>query len=78
MLYVAEIPVAAGDLTEEMTRMRTWLDHQRLVPSSFRLAPAGGERKLRVAFKEADEAAAFASEFNGSLRSRPAADVLIG
>ena len=74
MLYVVEIPVVDRDLTEAMNRMRTWLDRERFEPSSLRFWPAPASRSLRVSFKSAAEAAAFAAEFGGSLLAAPSTD----
>jgi hypothetical protein len=77
MLYFTEVPVADDDLTEPMTRMRTWLDHQGFEPSGFRLTRTGLQRKVRVSFRKEAEAIAFASAFNGALLTRPTADALV-
>jgi hypothetical protein len=77
MLYVAEVPATGDDLTEQMKRMRTWLDHQGYEPSSFRLGAADARKSLRVYFKLEAEAAAFASEFGGSLLSPPVTDDVV-
>jgi len=77
MLYVAEISVSEDDLDDRMNRMRAWLDHQRFQPSSFRLRRVDDRRIVRVLFKIEDEAAAFASEFGGSLLSLAGTDVVI-
>jgi hypothetical protein len=77
MPCVAEVSVSEDDLDDRMNRMRAWLDHQRFQPSSFRLQRVGDRQVLRVLFKTADEAAAFVSEFGGSLPSLAASDVAI-
>ena len=71
MLYIVEIPVTDDDLNERMNRMRAWLDHQRSEPSSFRLLRTEIQQVVRVVFKIESEAAAFASEFGGSLLCSP-------
>ena len=77
MLYVAEMPVTEADLTAQMKRMRTWLDHQGYEPSSFRLGHTSGRKSVRVSFAIEAEAAAFVSEFGGSLvASRVTDDVV--
>jgi hypothetical protein len=73
---VAEVSVSEDDLDDRMNRMRAWLDHQRFQPSSFRLQRWVIGRSS-VLFKTAEEAAAFASEFGGSLPSLAATDVAI-
>lgn len=77
MLYLTEVAVADDDLTEPMTRMPTWLDHEGFEPSGFRLSRLGLQRKARVSFRSEAEAIAFASAFNGSLLTRAAADALM-
>jgi hypothetical protein len=71
VLYIVEVPVAEDDLDERMNSMRAWLDHQRFEPSSFRLQRTDTQQVVRVLFKIESEAAAFASEFGGSLASSP-------
>jgi len=77
MLYIVEVPVTEDDLDERMNRMRAWLDHQRFEPSSFRLLRTDTQQVVRVVFKIASEAAAFAAEFGGSLTSSPDSDTAI-
>jgi hypothetical protein len=77
MLYVAEVSVSEDDLDDRMNRMRAWLDHQRFQPSSFRLRRVGDRQVVRVLFKTADEAAAFAGEFSGSLLSSAGTNIAI-
>ena len=77
MRYAVEVPVAEDDLYEQMNRMRGWLDHQRFEPSSFRLLRTDTQQVVRVVFKIASEAAAFAAEFGGSLTSSPDSDTAI-
>lgn len=67
MLYIAEVSITGDDLTERMNRMRAWLDHQRLEPGKFRLCRVGERQMVRVSFNLEREAAAFASEFGGSV-----------
>lgn len=48
--------------------MRTWLDHNRAEASVFELAfLPGREIRLRLQFKEARDALAFASVFEGDV-----------
>lgn len=75
MAYVVEIQVADDNLTERMSRMRTWLDHQGFEPSSFRFSDGGVlPRVCRVNFKSEREATAFAKEFGGHLLRAPSTD----
>ena len=78
MVYIVEVPVAEERLSERMNQMRAWLDHQRSAPSRFQVSDAGAESPgFRVYFNAEDEAAAFARQFGGSVRSIPAADALL-
>ena len=77
MRFVVEVRRVEGELTGEMNRMRAWLDHHRLQPSSFRLVRTGNARIVRVRFKSEDEAAAFASEFAGTLHATSATDAAV-
>jgi hypothetical protein len=61
MQYVVEIQLADDDLTERMSRMRIWLDHQGFEPRSFRVSGDGVRpRVYQVNFEIEQEAAAFA------------------
>ena len=77
MLYIAEVPVSEDDLDDRMNRMRAWLDHERIQPSSFRLSQTDDRRVVRAFFKTEGEAAAFAAEFGGSVVSLPVPDAAI-
>jgi hypothetical protein len=55
-----------------MTRMRTWLDHNRVEPDSFRHFAGRSGVVFRAEFKLETEAKAFAEAFDGRLTvSRP-------
>ncbi len=73
-MFQVEIGVShEGRLTDEMSAMRTWLDHQRFEAATFRytLAPPG--LLFQVDFMAEAEAFAFASAFCGRVSSgRPA------
>ncbi|MBV9016633.1 MAG: hypothetical protein JO213_02175 [Alphaproteobacteria bacterium] len=77
MRFVVEVRRVEGELIIEMNRMRAWLDHHRLQPSSFRLLRTGNARIVRVCFQTEDDAAAFASEFAGTLRASSATDAAL-
>ena len=58
--------------------MRLWLDERRFEPSSFTYFYLDPGMMIRVAFKLAEEAEAFAQEFRGVLLDTPgASDQLI-
>jgi hypothetical protein len=66
MAYRVEVSVAEGDLSDRMTAMRTWLDHQKYEPDTFRYKPdVRADRMIRVEFKFEHEAMAFAQAFGG-------------
>ena len=76
-MYIAEILIAGRDLTARMSNMRAWLDHQRCEPYTFRLSHSGQQRRLRVSFKDEQEAVAFAEEFGGTMSRMPDTDAVM-
>ena len=67
-----------NDLAGRLTDMRIWLDKHRYEPSTFTYLFLDSGMKIRVAFKLAEEAEAFAQEFRGVLLDIPwASDQLI-
>jgi hypothetical protein len=66
-LHSTEIRVGDSDLVGQMTRMREWLDSRRFEPAVFRYDHVDSSVVIRVDFAAADEAAAFAREFRGTL-----------
>jgi hypothetical protein len=57
-----------GDgLAEPMEQIRTWLDHERIQPSVFRLSLISGGTVFRVEFNARREAEAFARAFGGEV-----------
>jgi hypothetical protein len=54
-------------LAETMQTMRTWLDHQRFEPLTFRYTFETARILFRVDFALEAEAAAFARAFEGKL-----------
>ena len=67
MLFTVEIDCGADDLTTAMSRMREWIDAQRLEPDTFRHTVSGESITITVQFKVEREAIAFASAFAGKL-----------
>ena len=61
------LPVKSSELSAQMAAMRIWLDQRRFEPSSFGCRDGGAGVIVRVDFKVADEAHAFAREFNGHI-----------
>jgi len=66
-MHSTEVRIGDNDLLARMAEMRTWLDARRLEPATFRYSIAGDGIIIRVAFPIADQAAAFAREFDGQV-----------
>ena len=67
-----------NDLARRLMVMRIWLDKHRYEPSTFTYFFLDPGMMIRVAFKLAEEAEAFAQEFRGVLLDTPgASDQLI-
>jgi len=62
MLFIVEITLV-DNLGEQMSNMRTWLDHKHYGAASFRRTPIG----WRVDFESESEAREFAQAFYGRL-----------
>ena len=54
-------------LGDTMARMRAWLDERRFEPDVFRYETSVDGATIRVEFKVAAEASAFANAFGGTL-----------
>ena len=67
MRYTVEVRVVGGDLPSFMSRMRTWLDHQRFEPDGFRCSAGSPTSTFRLDFKVEAEAIAFAATFGGRI-----------
>ncbi|MGH7030310.1 MAG: hypothetical protein ACREE9_17355 [Stellaceae bacterium] len=61
------LPVKSSELSTQMAAMRVWLDERRFEPSSFSCRDSGTAVVVRVDFKVADEATAFARHFSGQV-----------
>ena len=66
MLFIVEITVD-GNLGEQMSNMRTWLDHKHYGAISFRRASTRNPAVWRVDFETESEAREFAQAFSGRL-----------
>ncbi len=66
-MSTVEILLAAGELREQMSAMRMWLDQRRWEPSVFSFQDDGRGVRLHIAFKNAREGEAFARRFEGRL-----------
>lgn len=66
-----EIRASRRELSGRMAQMRLWLDQHRFEPSTFNCREVEDDILIRVDFKVAGEAEAFAAQFEGRLcRSR--------
>jgi hypothetical protein len=71
-LHTVEIRLGDDDVAAAMSQMRTWLDHHRFEPDSFRQLTNGLETRFRLEFKIECEAGAVAAAVHGRvLRSTP-------
>ena len=66
-MYIVEVRHDGDGLDGPMADIRTWLDHQRIQPSVFRLSLVLGATIFRLEFKTASEAEAFARAFAGQV-----------
>lgn len=67
-MHIVEVRRRGADLGGVMAQMRTWVDHQRVEPSTFEVGfIPGGEIRFRVLFRDLGEATAFARTFDGDL-----------
>lgn len=71
MLHTVEVRLIGGDLLAAMSEMRTWLDHHRYEPDAFRCSRGTPITTVRLDFKLADEATAFATAFGGRILGSP-------
>ena len=71
-MRTVEIDLHPGDLSGTMAEMRMWLDERRFEPSVFCCCDAGAAVVVRIDFKVAEEAAAFADRFGARLGEGPA------
>jgi outer membrane lipoprotein-sorting protein len=66
-MLTVEIRLASGELREQMSAMRMWLDERRWEPSVFSSHDDGRGVRVHIAFKNAREGEAFARRFGGRL-----------
>jgi hypothetical protein len=67
-MRAVRIKVPAANLSNEMARMRIWLDDRGIRPVHFGYRrDTGGIVVITVTFAADDEGAAFAAEFGGRL-----------
>jgi hypothetical protein len=66
-MHIVEIRHNGDGLAEPMAQIRTWLDHQQIVPSIFRLSLVPQGTIFRLEFKILSEAEVFAEAFGGQI-----------
>ena len=66
-MYVVEFRHDGDGLAEPMADIRTWLDHQRIQPSVFRLSLMPGSTIFHLELRTASDAEAFARAFGGQV-----------
>jgi hypothetical protein len=66
-MWTVILPLKSSELSTQMAAMRIWLDERRFEPSSFSCRDNNAAVIVRVDFKVADEAHAFARQFNGQI-----------
>jgi hypothetical protein len=66
-MRTVEIRMSRQELSERMAMMRMWLDEHRFEPSTFSSRDVENGVLVRIEFKEAREAEAFAARFDGRL-----------
>ena len=71
LLYTVEVQLIEGSLPTMLSDMRTWLDHHRVEPDSFRHFSRPGKVVFRVEFKLEPEARGFAKAFRGRVLPAP-------
>ena len=64
-MRTVEVNLTSDQLSDAMAEMRLWLDERRFEPSVFSCRDVGACVLVRVDFKVAGEAAAFADRFSG-------------
>jgi hypothetical protein len=71
LLYTVEVQLIGAGLPTMLSDMRTWLDHHRIEPDSFRHFSRTSKVVFRVEFKLEAEARAFAKALGGRVLPAP-------
>jgi hypothetical protein len=66
-MYIVEVRLGGDGLAQPMADIRTWLDHQRIQPSVFRISLMPGGTIFHLEFKAASDAEVFAQAFGGQV-----------
>ncbi|HEY1261046.1 MAG TPA: hypothetical protein VGF34_17495 [Stellaceae bacterium] len=64
-MRTVELTLPPNELSRQMAMMRIWLDERRCQPSGFNCCEAGRGVVVRIDFKAAELAEAFAERFGG-------------
>jgi hypothetical protein len=77
-MHTAEIRLKSSALASSLSEMRSWLDGRRFEPASFDYFQDAASLIVRVSFKGAEQARAFAVKFGGTVRSSapPSGEIL--
>jgi hypothetical protein len=74
-MYLVDIRMQPGDLSQQMSAMRVWLDERRFEPSTFYCRDTDCGMLVSVEFKIPREAAAFAEHFDGRANGGSSPDI---
>lgn len=66
-MRTVEVTLPQSELSRQMATMRIWLDERRYEPSGFNCFERGRGVTLRIDFKAAGAAEAFAERFGGQV-----------
>jgi hypothetical protein len=75
MLYTVDVRFTGNEVVGLMSNMRTWLDHRRLEPNTFRQITERDAASFRLEFKNEHEAEAFAQAFGGRVVVSPRSEM---
>jgi hypothetical protein len=74
-MYLVDIRMQPGDLSQQMSAMRVWLDERRFEPSTFYCRDTDYGMLVSVEFKIPREAVAFAEHFDGRANGGSSPDI---
>lgn len=75
MLYTVEVRSIGNEVAGLMSNMRTWLDHRRFEPDTFRQITECDDTSFRLEFKNEHEAETFAQAFGGRVMGSPRSEM---
>ena len=74
-MYGVDIRVEPGELSQQMSAMRIWLDEHRFEPSNFSCRDTDHGMLVCISFRVPREAEAFAEHFDGWADGRLGGDL---